>query len=67
MRKIFLIAIVLCLVVQNQAQAQRRLPSQNAIQFTGGTVNRFCLDSKSADFGFHLGTAITNYTKHGNY
>lgn len=63
----FLLAIALCMVVQNQAQAQRRLPSQKAIQFTGGTVNGFSLDSKSADFGFHFGTAITNYTKHGNY
>lgn len=63
----FLLAITLCLVLQNQAQAQRRLPSQKTIQFTGGTVNGFCLDSKSADFGFHFGTAITNYTKHGNY
>ncbi len=66
-KTIFLLAIALCLVVQNQAQAQRRLPSQMGIQFTGGTVNGFNLDAKSDGFGFHFGTAITNYTKHGNY
>ena len=68
MKKVtFLLALMLCLVVQNQAQAQRRLPSQKGIQFTGGTVNGFNLDSKSDGFGFHFGTAITSYTKHGNY
>lgn len=68
MKKItLLLAIALCLVVQNQAQAQRRLPSQQAIQFMGGTVNGFNLDSKSDGFGFHFGTAITSYTKQGNY
>lgn len=63
--RIFL--FVLCLVVQNQIQAQRRLPSQNAIQFTAGTVNGLNLDSKSDGFGFHFGTAVINYLKYGNY
>lgn len=68
MKKIhFLLVLALCLVVQNQAQAQRRLPSQKGIQLTGGTVNGFNLDSKSDGFGFHFGTAITSYTKQGNY
>lgn len=68
MKKItLLLAVALCLVVQNQAQAQRRLPLQKSILFTGGTVNGFNLDSKNDGFGFHFGTAVTNYTKHGNY
>ncbi|MCP3893713.1 MAG: conjugal transfer protein TraO, partial [Bacteroides sp.] len=46
MKKVtFLLALMLCLVVQNQAQAQRRLPSQKGIQLTGGTVNGFNFDT----------------------
>jgi len=66
-RIIFFLAIVLCLVVQNQAQAQRRLPSQKGIQITGGTVNGFNFDTKSDGFGFHFGAAMSSYTKHGHH
>lgn len=68
MRRItFLLAVALCLVVQNQAQAQRRLPSQKGIQFTGGTVNGLNFDSKSDGFSFHFGAAVSTYAKSGNH
>ncbi len=64
-RTTFLLAAVLCLVFADQAQAQRRLPSQHGIQLTTGTVNRFnpCRDGS----GFHAGAAFFKYTKNGNH
>jgi len=68
MRKtILLLTVALCLVVQNQAQAQRRLPSQQGIQLTAGAVNRFNPGSKTGGSGFHAGAAFFSYTKNGNH
>jgi len=68
MRKtIPLLAVVLCMVVQNQAQAQRRLPSQQGIQLTAGMVNRLNPGSKTGSSGFHAGVAFSSYTKNGNH
>lgn len=64
---IYLLAIVLCLVVQNQVQAQRRLPSQHGIQLTTGTVNRFNPGSETGGSGFYAGVAFSSYTKSGNH
>ena len=66
-RTTFLLAAVLCLVFADQAQAQRRLPSQQGIQLTAGMVNRFNTDYKSGCSGFHAGAAFSSYTKNGNH
>ena len=66
-RTTFLLAAVLCLVFADQAQAQRRLPSQQGIQLTAGTVNKFNPGSKSGGSGFHAGAAFSSYTKNGNH
>jgi hypothetical protein len=52
-------AVVLCLSVLHQAQAQRYLPGQKGLQLTAGTVNSFQND-------FHGGVAFSVYTKNGN-
>jgi len=66
-RTTFLLAAVLCLVFADQAQAQRRLPSQQGIQLTAGTVNKFNPGSKRDGAGFHAGVAFSSYTKSGNH
>ncbi len=63
----FLLAVVLCLIFADKVQAQRRLPSQQGIQLTAGTVNRLNPGSKTGSSGFHAGAAFSSYTKNGNH
>ncbi|OAV74259.1 Conjugative transposon protein TraO [Bacteroidales bacterium Barb7] len=42
------------------------MPEQHGIQLTAGTVNDINLDTKSPDFAFHAGMALSSYTKKGN-
>jgi hypothetical protein len=46
-------------------QAQRYLPKQTGLQFTGGTADGFHWNKKT-DFAYYFGMAMTTYTKKGN-
>lgn len=62
---IITLACVLSLLFTGQAYAQRYLPGQKGIQFTGGFVDGFELKNKDGQ-AFFSGIALSAYTKGGN-
>ena len=57
--------LILSLILIGQAYAQRYLPGQKGIQFTGGLVDGFTLEKKDGQ-AFFGGLALSTYTKSGN-
>lgn len=65
MKKVVVYLMLVCLSCMGQAYAQRYLPGQRGIQFTGGLADN--LRFKNGDgFGYHAGIALATYTKNAN-
>lgn len=62
--KIVLI-LILSLALIGQAQAQRYLPGQRGLEFTGGFVNGFKLSQQDGQ-AFYGNISMSTYTKKGN-
>jgi hypothetical protein len=60
-----IIFFILSLVLIGQAQAQRYLPGQKGIQFTGSFVDGFKLKNEDKQ-AFAAGVALSTYLKNGN-
>lgn len=60
-----IIFFILSLVLIGQAQAQRYLPGQKGIQFTGSFVDGFKLKNEDKQ-AFATGVALSTYLKNGN-
>lgn len=57
--------LLICLSFTGQAYAQRYLPGQRGIQFTGGLSDNL-LFRNGDGFGYHAGIAVATYTKNSN-
>ena len=65
MKKVISILSLLLVCLSFQAYAQRYLPGQRGIQFTGGLSDNLRFRNGNG-FGYHAGAAVSTYTKHGN-
>lgn len=61
-----IMAIALCLVVTDQAHAQRQLPGMRGIQVTGGMVDGIYSSALDNKAGYYFGVAMATYAKKGN-
>nr|WP_129733551.1 conjugal transfer protein TraO [Parabacteroides goldsteinii] len=61
-----LFTLVLCLVIADQAHAQRQLPGMRGIQVTGGMVDGFYSSKTKSETGHYAGVAMATYAKNGN-
>jgi hypothetical protein len=59
------ITLVLCVAILGMANAQRYLPGQRGLEFTGGFVNDIKL-SKLNEQAFYGNMSMSTYTKKGN-
>lgn len=67
MKRLYLLmVIVLCLVLTDQAQAQRCLPGMRGIQVTGGMVDGIYSSKKDNEAGYYAGVAMATYAKNSN-
>lgn len=65
MKKYLLIVItILVCLVNDQAHAQRYLPGQKGIQFTGGMVDGVSFNKNNVPY--YIGGAFSKYNKNGN-
>ncbi|MFR3216441.1 MAG: conjugal transfer protein TraO [Dysgonomonas mossii] len=63
--KKYLLMIAVCLICMGSANAQRYLPGQRGLEFTGGFVDGFKL-SKQDGQAFYGNISMSTYTKKGN-
>ena len=67
MKRLYLLmVIVLCLVLTDQAHAQRQLPGMRGIQVTSGMVDGFYSSNTKNETGYYIGLAMATYAKKGN-
>ena len=62
---IFIVTLLLGTIFTNQAQAQRYLPGQKGIQFTGGLTGKTS-NSFNKESAYYIGVALSTYTKKEN-
>ena len=63
---IFFIAITLCFVFTNEANAQRALQGMKGLQISGGMADGFHSSENINETGYYIGVAMTTYAKKAN-
>ncbi len=61
-----LITITMCLILNNQAHAQRTLPGMQSIRINGGFVDGVRFENNRENLGYYIGVSLDQYTKKGN-
>ncbi|MCD7900275.1 MAG: conjugal transfer protein TraO [Bacteroides sp.] len=65
-RLTIIFTLVLCLVLTDQAHAQRQLPGMRGIQVTGGMVDGIYSSAIDNEAGYYVGLSMATYAKRGN-
>lgn len=65
-RIVFIIMVALCLILTDEAYAQRALPGMRGIEIRGGMVDGFHSSGNRNESGYYLGAGIATYTKNAN-
>lgn len=65
-RALFYLTLLLCLVFQNKAHAQRALPGMRGLEVRGGMADGFYSSANHNDSGYYFGAAMSRYTKNAN-
>ena len=65
-RALFYLTLLLCLVFQNKAQAQRALPGMRGLEVRSGMADGFYSSANHNDSGYYFGAAMSRYTKNAN-
>jgi len=63
--KKYLLIVAACLIYIGSANAQRYLPGQSGLEFTGGFVNGFKVSRQDGQ-AFYGNISMSTYTKKGN-